>query len=130
MSVKKVNFRHMTHLRYPSKASKATKEWQNYTDTVDIPSLVLMENMDRTGAETVFMVFKDLKTVLDGSHRQRGTDDENGKVLINSKVAFVSMRNRLHQPLMPEPIKAKFQHLMTGKKGATNTKMTSWLIRV
>lgn len=112
MSVKKVNFRHMTHLRYPSKASKATKEWMNYTDTVDIPSLVLMENMDRTGAETVFMVFKDLKTILEGT--QHG--DDNGKVIVNSKVAFVSMRNRLHMPLMPEPIKATFKHLMTGTK--------------
>lgn len=106
MSVKKVNFHHMHHLRFPSPASRATKDWTNYEDTLDVPSIVLMENMGRNGAEIVFVAFRDLASILD----LKRNDFHERKQFLNSRVAYVSMHTS-HKPMLPEPIRLTFAHL-------------------
>ena len=83
MSVKKLNFRHMSHLKFPSAAAKATREWTRYGDTLDVPSLVLMENMERTGAEVVFMAFKNMAEAFNGARRN---ERKSGDLVVDSKV--------------------------------------------
>ena len=40
LSVKKMNFHHMGHTNFPSTAAVASKDWSNYSDHLEIPSLV------------------------------------------------------------------------------------------
>ena len=115
LSVKKLNFHHMSHLRFPSLASKSTKEWTDYHDHADIPSLVLMENMERVvGAENIFIAFKDLNDIfsddVSGSHEISSRKMEKKGVLVNSRIAYVSMQTE-RRPMVPEPIRITFEHL-------------------
>ncbi len=115
MSVKKLNFHHMSHLRFPSLASKSTKDWTGYFDRVDIPSLVLMENMEREGAENIFVAFKDLNDIFSDNSSavamvNRKSGERRSALLINSKIALVSMRTE-HRPMLPEPIRISFEHV-------------------
>jgi hypothetical protein len=124
MSVKKLNFHHMSHLRFPSRASKSTKEWTEYYDEVDISSLVLMENMEREGAENIFIAFKDLNDIFSDDISSASKKADKKAILINSKIALVSMRTE-HQPLLPEPISVTFEHL--NKENASNSpKCAHW----
>ena len=114
LSVKKLNFHHMSHLRFPSLASKSTKEWTDYHDHADIPSLVLMENMERlVGAENIFIAFKDLNDIF-SDEAPRKLDASSLKtekgVLVNSRIAYVSMQTE-RRPMVPEPIRITFEHL-------------------
>lgn len=126
MSVKKVNFRHMSHLHFPSTASKATKDWVSYHDTLDMPSLVLMENMERDGAETIFIAFNDLASVL-GMRKDDFLFKQSDDMIqfINAKVAYVSMQTK-HIPRLPEPIRIQFEHLETG---AENPVCVHWDVK-
>ena len=118
LSVKKLNFHHMSTLRFPSLASKSTKEWTDYRDHADIPSLVLMENMERiVGAENIFIAFKDLDDIFSdeaapSSARRSGEKEKEKKkgVLVNSRIAYVSMQTE-RRPMIPEPIRITFEHL-------------------
>ena len=123
MSVKKVNFHHMTHLRFPSPASKATQEWSDYEDTVDVPSLVMMENMERSGAETIFFAFKDIAPLI---NLASANEEENGlgpDFYVNSHVVFASMKVK-HRPLLPQPLRMTFKHLTTAN--VTNPTCVHW----
>ena len=116
IAVKKLNFRHMSHIHFPSAASKATKDWMNYSDRVDVPTLDLMENMDRDGATVVFMAFKDLASIVSLRYSDQifRADPEKEGFFLNSKVAMASIQNlgyKGYQPLIPEPILATFEHL-------------------
>ena len=104
----------MSHLRFPSLASKSTKEWTDYHDHADIPSLVLMENMERlVGAENIFIAFKDLNDIF-SDEAPRKLDASSLKtekgVLVNSRIAYVSMQTE-RRPMVPEPIRITFEHL-------------------
>ena len=103
MSVKKLNFLHMTRLHFPSAASRATRDWSDYTDQAEVPSLVLMENMERDGAEVVFVAFKDISTVVARSA---------GPFFTNSRVALVTMNTGSHAPMLPEAVKVTFARLI------------------
>ncbi|TRY70105.1 hypothetical protein TCAL_13311 [Tigriopus californicus] len=117
MSVKKMNFNHMIHMRFPSHASKATKEWMSYQDTIDVPSLVMMENMDRSGAEMIFFAFKDVASLI-------GFDQHEGiQGFINSHIVFASMKVK-HKPLLPQPLKMTFEHIF--KNNVTNPQCVFW----
>ena len=112
--MKKLNFHHMSTLRFPSLASKSTKEWTDYRDHADIPSLVLMENMERlVGAENIFIAFKDLNDIF-SDEAPRKLDASSLKtekgVLVNSRIAYVSMQTE-RRPMVPEPIRITFEHL-------------------
>ena len=64
--MKKMNFHHMGHTVFPSNAAIASKDWSNYSDHLEIPSLVLMEHMQRGRGitEIVFASFKSLGYIL------------------------------------------------------------------
>ena len=65
MSVKGVNFGHMSKLRLPSMAATASEHWTNFTNMVEIPSLDLMEHMQQGGdAQILFLSFKSLHQLL------------------------------------------------------------------
>ena len=65
MSVKGVNFGHMSKLRLPSEAATASENWANFTNRVEIPSLDLMEHMQQGGdAQILFLSFKSLHALL------------------------------------------------------------------
>ena len=65
MSVKGVNFGHMSKLRLPSMAATASEHWANFTNMVEIPSLDLMEHMQQGGdAQILFLSFKSLHQLL------------------------------------------------------------------
>ena len=65
MSVKGVNFGHMSKLRLPSEAATASENWANFTNRVEIPSLDLMEHMQQGGdAQIIFLSFKSLHALL------------------------------------------------------------------
>ena len=103
MSVRKLDFRHMSHLTFPSVSALATRGWSSSSiPSVDVPSLVLMENMERTGAEVVFAAFRTLADAFNG-------DGSSKEDVVDSKVAFLSMRSE-HAPLLPEPVKITFEH--------------------
>jgi hypothetical protein len=87
----------MSHLKFPSQAVKASKEWSQLEESVDVPSLVLMENMGRDGAEVVFVAFRDLSAIVH-------SDDH---VRVISKVLLVTMKTE-HVPLLPEPVRVSF----------------------
>ncbi len=78
MSVKGVNFGHMSKLRLPSEAAVASEGWTKYKDTAMVPSLDLMEHMQRGGvAQIIFLSFKGLSDILpppqdnqESQHRQ------------------------------------------------------------
>jgi len=116
MTVKRLNFHHMSHLRFPSAAARATREWLDYDDAVDVPSLVLMENMERNGAEVVFLAFKNLHNLLN-----EAAAGLNQKVV--SKVALVTMRSDAHRPMLPEPVRLELEH-STKVKG--HTQCANW----
>ena len=48
LSVKKVNFRHMSRTRFPSRDATASQHWSTYTDRVEIASLDLMQVWTQT----------------------------------------------------------------------------------
>lgn len=65
LSVKGVNFGHMSKLRLPSQAATASENWSNFTNMVEIPSLDLMEHMQQGGdAQILFLSFKSLHRLL------------------------------------------------------------------
>jgi hypothetical protein len=65
MSVKGVNFGHMSRMKLPSVAAVASKNWSNYSDFVEIPSLDLMERMQQGGgAQIIFLSFKGIQELL------------------------------------------------------------------
>ena len=61
-----MNFHHMSHTNFPSSAAVASKDWSNYSDHLEIPSLVLMEHMQRGRGitEIIFVSFKSLGNIL------------------------------------------------------------------
>ena len=61
LTVRRISFRniHRTHL--PSVASLATPAWRDYSDSVEVPALVLMENMQAEGAMLVFLSLKHME---------------------------------------------------------------------
>ena len=65
MSVKGMNFNHMNKMKLPSEAAVASEHWSNFTNSVDIPSLDLMEHMQQGGdAQILFLSFKSLHELL------------------------------------------------------------------
>ena len=72
MSVKGMNFGHMNKLKLPSEAALASEHWSNFTNSVDIPSLDLMEHMQRGGnAQIMFLSFKNLHKILPPPENQQ-----------------------------------------------------------
>ena len=66
LSAKKISFRHMGRIRFPSSAAVASERWMNYEDYIEIPSLDLMRNMEMTGASHIIILcFKNIHTLME-----------------------------------------------------------------
>ena len=65
MSVKGINFGHMSKLRLPSEAAVASENWSNFSNSILVSSLDLMEHMQRGGeAQIIFLSIKTLQNLL------------------------------------------------------------------
>merc|ERR1719192_2709299 len=79
LTVRKISFRNIRGTVFPSLASLATDIWQNYTDTIQIPAVVLMENMNREAAQVVFLSMRNMeKLLLPGSDSSERVGSEIG----------------------------------------------------
>ena len=75
MSVKGMNFGHMSKMKLPSEAAVASEHWSNFTNSVEIPSLDLMEHMQQGGnAQIMFLSFKNLHKILPPPENQQDNE--------------------------------------------------------
>merc|ERR1712012_1485112 len=74
LTVRRISFRniHRTHL--PSVASLATPAWRDYSDSVEVPALVLMEKMQAEGAMLVFLSLKHMEELAGAPGGQMVTE--------------------------------------------------------
>jgi len=130
LSVKKISFRNIIRTHFPSRAARATRDWQDYQDSIEIPALVLMENMKNDVAEIVFLSFKNLEHLLLPTNIERVIAGKEGQVLekthrvVNSQVILASMGHQKQGVVVNEPITMLFQHKST--KNVTNPKCVYW----
>ena len=66
MSAKKISFRHMSPMTFPSTAATASEYWIDYEDRIEIPTMDLMKNMEMTGAShLILLAFKNIDMLID-----------------------------------------------------------------
>ena len=85
--VKKMSFRNIRGTWFPSPAAQNTAQWSNYADRVDIPALVLMENMavetgGGAGSHVAFVATNNLDLLLAPPPSQQSTE------VVNSQVGY------------------------------------------
>ena len=104
MTVRRMSFRNIHRVHLPSMASLATPTWRDYQDTVEVPSLVLMENMGAEGAHVIFLSWR---------HMEELVEVEEGRV-VNSQVVHLSFGGEVGKPVVREPLTLTFHHLEEG----------------
>merc|ERR1712038_2184744 len=97
LTVRRISFRniHRTHL--PSVASLATPAWRDYSDSVEVPALVLMENMQAEGAMLVFLSLKHMEELAGAP----------GGQLVTSQVVHLSLGGG---QIVREPLAVTLEH--------------------
>lgn len=71
ISVRNVSFRQMLPMNLPSEAALAAKDWSGRTESVMVPPVVLMENMERGGGtNVVFVMIKNGKLIANEDPNQ------------------------------------------------------------
>ena len=97
LTVRRISFRniHRTHL--PSVASLATPAWRDYSDSVEVPALVLMENMQAEGAMLVFLSLKHMEELAGAP----------GGQLVTSQVVHLSLGGG---QIVREPLAITLEH--------------------
>ena len=101
LTVRRISFRniHRTHL--PSVASLATQAWRDYSDSVEVPALVLMENMQAEGAMLVFLSLKHMEELAGAP----------GGQLVTSQVVHLSLGGG---QVVREPLTVTLEHSSKG----------------
>ena len=101
LTVRRISFRniHRTHL--PSVASLATPAWRDYSDSIEVPALVLMENMQSEGAMLVFLSLKHMEELAGAP----------GGQLVTSQVVHLSLGGG---QVVREPLAVTLEHLSKG----------------
>ena len=89
-----MSFRNIRGTWFPSPAAQNTAQWSNYADRVDIPALVLMENMavetgGGAGSHVAFVATNNLDLLLAPPPTQQSTE------VVNSQVGLYSNFNTL-----------------------------------
>jgi len=104
LTVRRISFRniHRTHL--PSIASLATPAWTDYSDSVEVPALVLMENMQAEGAMLVFLSLKHMEELAGAP----------GGQLVTSQVVHLSLGGG---QVVREPLTVTLEHKISSSKG-------------
>ena len=112
LSVKKISFPNIRGTEFPSTAARATRDWQQYADTVDIPALVLMENMAPEAANVLFLTANNLDILLTPERRPSSSPSmSSSSEVVNSQVMTVSLGTEGRLSLVQEPLTVVFRHV-------------------
>ena len=90
LTIRKISFRNIRGTQFPSKASLATNTWKDYSDTINIPAQILMENMDREAAQVVFLSMRNMESLLVPGIE----NSEKQKQIVNSQVIHIALGER------------------------------------
>jgi len=115
LSVKKVSFRNIRGTALPSPAARATRDWSLYADSVEVPALVLMENMGPEAANILFLTANNLDILLtpERTTTSGGSSSASSLEVVNSQVMHVSLdeQSGRRSPLVQEPLIVLFRHV-------------------
>ena len=112
LTVRKISFRQIRGSEFPSRAALATPHWRRYGDSVHVPALVLMENMDsHDSADVVFLGLRHLDRLL------RPGNSSTAAVL-NSGLVQVGVGGAGSGARLGEPLRLTFTHRAAGRGGA------------
>jgi len=117
LTARKISFRNMRNTAFPSLASLATPYWKHYSDNIEIPAVVLMENMNMEGSEVVFLSLRNLEKLLDPNqfnktfiNSDNEMEREKHQQIVNSQVIHLSFGEKMAMAVVNEPLKMTFQH--------------------
>ena len=130
LTVRKISFRNIRGTFFPSLASLATPYWKDYSDNIEIPALVLMENMNSEGSQVVFLSLRNLEKLLVPSESNKTARDFNShrgataKQVVNSQVIHLSFGDSSERVRINEPVTMIFRHKNVGN--VTNPRCVLW----
>jgi len=128
LTVRKISFRNIRGTFFPSLASLATPYWKDYSDNIEIPALVLMENMNSEGSQVVFLSLRNLEKLLVPGESNRTAWDSNSKrgakQVVNSQVIHLSFGERAERVRINEAVTMVFRHKNVGN--VTNPRCVRW----
>jgi len=128
LTVRKISFRNIRGTFFPSLASLATPYWKDYSDKMEIPALVLMENMNSEGSQVVFLSLRNLeKLLIPGESNQTAWDldtERGAKQVVNSQVIHLSFGEREERVRINEAVTMVFRHKNVGN--VTNPRCVRW----
>jgi len=130
LTVRKISFRNIRGTIFPSLASLATPYWKDYTDNIEIPALVLMENMNSEGSQVVFLSLRNLEKLLVPSESNKTARDfsshigATAKQVVNSQVIHLSFGDSSERVAINEPVTMIFRHKNVGN--VTNPRCVQW----
>ena len=111
LTIRKISFRNIRGTQFPSRASLATDTWQNYSDIIQIPAVVLMENMDREAAQVVFLSMRNMeKLLLPGSEVSERVGGSGERQIVNSQVIHIAFGERSDLLRINKPVSLMFRH--------------------
>ena len=111
LTIRKISFRNIRGTQFPSRASLATDIWQNYSDTLQIPAVVLMENMNREAAQVVFLSMRNMeKLLLPRSDESESVGSDGERQIVNSQVIHIAFGERSDLLTMTKPVSMMFRH--------------------
>jgi len=129
LTVRKISFRNIRGTFFPSLASLATPFWKDYSDNIEIPAVVLMENMNSEGSQVVFLSLRNLEKLLVPSESNKTIRDFNSgsrptaKQVVNSQVIHLSFGDS-ERVQINEPVTMIFKHKNVGN--VTNPRCVQW----
>ena len=110
LTIRKISFRNIRPSQFPSRASLATDTWQNYSDVIQIPAVVLMENMNREAAQVVFLSMRNMeKLLVPGSDESEGVGGGERQI-VNSQVIHIAFGERSDLLRLSQPVSLMFRH--------------------
>merc|ERR1740124_18141 len=130
LTVRKISFKNIRGTFFPSLASLATPYWKDYSDNIEIPALVLMENMNSEGSQVAFLSLRNLEKLLVPGESNETAWDSNSqrgataKQVVNSQVIHLSFGDSSERVAINEPVTMIFRHKNVGN--VTNPRCVQW----
>lgn len=106
VTVRKISFRAIHRAHLPGPASVAAPGWRDYGDSVEVPALVLMENMGMEGAQVVFLSLRNLHHLLVPAQREG-----QARQVVDCQVVHLSLGQTGQVAVVREPVTVAFHHL-------------------
>jgi len=129
LTVRRISFRNIHRTQLPSAASLATPYWKNYTDNIQIPALVLMENMNTEGSQVVFLSLRNLERLLVVNDLENsGLDSSVRRQVVNCQVIHLSFGGSHKLEVISEPVSVRFKH--SSVSNVTEPQCVMWDTRV